>query len=117
MSTVITQEEKSVRLIMLLANNEDSNKPVSYDYIISAYWLDELDLEVGMDMIVDYVFKFLNQEERKLVSRITIIHTNDPIVHNITRNMGVSGGIANIENCQFGNVIVPSAIIFESIFE
>lgn len=61
--------------------------------------------------------KYLSTEDLKHISRATIIHTNDFIIQNITRNMGQRGGVAYNIDCQFGNIIIPFAIILESRFE
>ncbi|MGJ9381540.1 hypothetical protein [Salipaludibacillus sp. CF4.18] len=116
MSNKIIEDHKSVSLIMLLGNNL-YERTDAFDYIISAKWLNEYDQEEGMDIVLDYLFDNLEQSEREHISRITIIHTSDPIVQDITRNMFRIGGFSYNIDCQFGNLIIPYAIIFESRYE
>ncbi|WP_312461172.1 hypothetical protein [Proteiniclasticum sp.] len=113
MSDAIIKDQKSVNLIMLLGDNYmDQNN--SFDYVISAKWLDKYKHDKGIDLILDYLFEYLTIDDRKHISRVMTISTTDPIVQNITRNMGVQGGVAYNIDCRFGDLIIPFAIIFES---
>jgi hypothetical protein len=116
MSDKIIEDHKSVSLIMLLGNSLYQHT-TAFDYVISAKWLNDYDQEQGMDIILDYLFDNLEEEEREHISRVTIIHTSDPIVQEITRNTGRIGGFSYNIDCQFGNLIIPYAIIFESRYE
>ena len=116
LSNEIIKDHNSISLIMLLGNNFPEST-TAFDYVISAKWLNDYNLDEGMDLILDYLYKRLSVEDLEQISRVTIIHTSDPIVQNITRNMGVQGAISFIMNCQFGNIIIPNAVIFESRFE
>lgn len=115
MSDRILLDHETVNLIMLLGNDL-IEEVTAFDFIISAKWLNEYDQDEGMDLVLDYVFDYLTVEEREHFSRITIIHTEDPIVQSITRNIGMQGGISAFIDCQFGNLIIPYAIILESRF-
>lgn len=115
MSDRILLDHETVNLIMLLGNDL-IEEVTAFDFIISAKWLNEYDQDEGMDLVLDYVFDYLTVEEREHFSRITIIHTEDPIVQSITRNIGMQGGISVNIDCQFGNLIIPYAIILESRF-
>lgn len=109
----IINDHKSVNLIMLFGNSS-KEQTTAFDYVISAIWLNNLDQDKGMDIILDYLFEGLSIEELKFISRVTIIHTNDPSVQIINRTMGVRGGTASVINCVFDNIEIPFAIIFES---
>lgn len=113
MSDRILENHSNVNLIMLFGN-DDYERTTSFDYVISANWLNELDQDEGMDIMLDYLFENLNQNEREHISRITIIHSLDPFVQNFTSLMRVSGGVMTVVNCQFNNIIVPYALILES---
>lgn len=114
MSNKIIKDHKKVSLIMLLGNNvKPEEEPTSFDYIISASWLNNLSQDQGMDLILDYLYDNLTSDDLKHVSRVTIIHTNDAIVKNMSM-IGMSGGTVTLVNCQFNNLIIPYAILFES---
>lgn len=114
MSNKIIKDHKKVSLILLLGNNnKPEEEPTSFDYIISASWLNNLSQDKGLDLILDYLYDNLTSDDLKHVSRVTIIHTNDAIVKNMSM-FGMSGGTAQFVNCQFGNLVIPYAILFES---
>nr|WP_319218565.1 hypothetical protein [uncultured Trichococcus sp.] len=114
MSDKIIKDHKKVSLIMLLGNNiKPEEEPTSFDYIISASWLNNLSQDEGLDLILDYLYDNLTSDDLKHVSRVTIIHTNDAFVKNMSM-IGMSGGTATLVNCQFNNLIIPYAILFES---
>ncbi|MEY8731024.1 hypothetical protein AB9M92_01950 [Peribacillus frigoritolerans] len=113
MSNKIIEDYQRVNLIMLLGNTFEQ-RTTSFDYIISANWLNEYDQEKGMDLVLDYLYDNLTGEDIEHISRVTIIHTQDPIVQNITSTIGMKGGFYKIIDCQFGNLTIPYAIIFES---
>lgn len=115
MSDKIIEDHEQVSLIMLWGNNvTPEEEPSSFDYIISASWLNGLSQDEGMDLILDYLYDNLSVDVLKRVSRVTIIHTNDPIVKNVSMGIVSSGGDTTIINCRFGNLIIPYAILFES---
>jgi hypothetical protein len=115
MSDKIIEDHKRVSLIMLLGNNIDSKEePTSFDYIISASWLNNLSQDKGMDLVLDYLYDNLTIDDLKHVSRVTIIHTNDAIVKSMSMLINMSRGVFTINNCRFGNLIIPHAIVFES---
>lgn len=116
MSNKIIENHENVSLIMLWGNSVLEHT-TAFDYIISAKWLNELNQEDGMDIVLDYMFDNLDELEREHISRVTIIHTSDPIVQNITRNLHLMGGAAVNIDCQFGNLMIPYAIILESRLE
>lgn len=113
MSDKIICDHESVSLIMLWGNNIKEHT-TAFDYVISAKWLNDYDQEKGMDIVLDYMYGYLKEEELKHISRVTIIHTDDRIVQDVTRNMGVHGGVTTMINCQVNNLVIPYAIIFES---
>lgn len=115
MSDKIIDEHEQVNLIMLLGNDE-TDKITAFDYIISAKWLNEYSQEDGMEIVLDYFFNYVPVEDRLLISRITIIHTDDQIVKTITSSIGQQGGRSLVINCKFGNLIIPYALILESRF-
>lgn len=115
MSNRILSDYSYVNLIILLGNNSPEHTD-SFDYLISAQWLNELRQDEGMDIVLDYFFDVLNEDERAHISRITIVHSTDPFVRNITSGMNISGGSVEIINCQFNNIVIPYAILLESKF-
>ena len=115
MSDKIIEDRKKVSLIMLLGNNtSDEEEPTSFDYIISASWLNNLSQDDGLNLVLDYLYDNLTSEDLKHVSRVTIIHTNDSFVHSMSMFFSISGGVITIKDCQFNNLVIPYAILLES---
>jgi len=98
---------------MLLGNGNSYKETSAYDFLISAKWLDNLDPDMGVDLILDYLFDNLSGMDLRRVSRVTIVHTEDQLLKFVLGGISVSKSITVIDNCAVGNVTIPHAILFE----
>lgn len=105
----IIQDNGKTNLFMLIPDIDSD----TFTLFVSAKWLDNQNVYDGTKKIVTYLFKYDDKEYIKKISRVSIAKTIDPGVTAIN-TMRISGGIAHIKNCQFNNVILDDAIIFES---
>lgn len=113
-SDIIIKERGDVNLLMLFGNNT-RDLTTAFDYIVSAVWLDDFDPSSGIDIILDYLYENLTEEELAGVSRVSLIHTNDFMISDFTKKIGVKGSITVFTNCLVGDLEIPYAIVFESI--
>lgn len=113
-NNMIIEDHKEVSLIMLLGNGTESYTD-AFDYVISAKWLNDYEQDEGIDIILDYLYGNLSFEYLKHISRVTIIHTDDSIVKNITKATYVSDSLIVGSDMILGDlVVVPYTIIMEA---
>lgn len=106
----IIEENGKLNLFMLIPDIESD----TFTLFASAKWLDNLNVYEGTKKIVTYLFGYNDKEYIQNISRVSIAKSSDPGVLAINI-MGIRGGIANIVNCRFNNVVLERAIIFESV--
>jgi len=109
----IIEERGEINLFMLLLDEDSTDD--TFTILISSKWLDFMDAFNGTKLIAEYLIHNLPVDKMNLLSRITAIKTTDHQVIDITKSILISGGIAYMTNCRFGNVIIPNAIILESV--
>lgn len=85
-----------------------------YTFILSAPWLDKSSPKEGILTLMSEMNKMLSQEQRRWISRITVISTLDPSVKEINKNFPAKDSSAKISNYQLFNVNIENAILFES---
>lgn len=105
----IIEENGKLNLFMLIPDIERD----TFTLFVSAKWLDNVNAYEGTKKIATYLFNYNDKEYIQNISRVSIAKSTDPGVLSINI-MGLSGGICNIVNCRFNNVVLERAIIFES---
>lgn len=85
-----------------------------YTFLLSAPWLDKSSPKEGILTLMSEMDKRLSKEQRRWISRITVISTLDPSVKAINKAFPVKNSTVNISNYQLFNVYIDNAIIFES---
>lgn len=104
-------EEKCNINMAMLIKDINSN---TYTFLVSSDFLSLLTPYEATKLIAEYFFSNLDKESFKFISRINVVHTNDPSISMIYRAMNIRGGIAEIVNCNFFGVQFDNAILFES---
>lgn len=104
-------EEKCNINMAMLIKDINSN---TYTFLVSSDFLNLLTPYEATKLIAEYFFSNLDKESFKFISRINVVHTNDPSISMIYRAINIRGGIAEIVNCNFFGVQFDNAILFES---
>lgn len=108
--TGFIKEKCNVNMAMLIKDiNSDT-----YTFLISSDFLNLLTPYEATKFVAEYFFDKLDKDIFRFISRINIVHTNDPSISMIYRAINIKGGIAEIVNCNFFGVQIDNAILFES---
>ncbi len=85
-----------------------------WNLIVSGPWADELGSSEATLVVARALQQGLGMENRPLISRVTVLPTNDPFVMEITSLFHVAGpgSAVHITNSTFGGVHVPRGVLF-----
>ena len=108
--TYFIKEKCNVNMAMLI---KDINSN-TYTFLVSSDFFNLLTPYEATKFIAEYFFNKLDKDVFRFISRINVVHTNDPSISVIYRAINIKGGIAEIENCNFFGVQIDNAILFES---
>jgi hypothetical protein len=86
----------------------------TYTFMISSPFLNLLNEYDAISLLARYFFERISIDARRIISRINVIDTRDPLLINIYSSMKVRGGISYIYDCIFQNLMIEEAILMES---
>ena len=79
----------------------------TYTLLIASKFLDLLSPREGTKLIVEYLFNNLSDDDLELISRVTLVNTQDNNIKEIKAVLGT------IDGCTFFDVFIEKMIIFE----
>lgn len=88
----------------------------TYTLLIASKFLDLLSPREGTKLIVEYLFNNLSDDDLELISRITLVNTQDNNIKEIKAVLGTIDAresTVTIEKCTFFDVFIEKMIIFE----
>lgn len=111
--TVLTnfmEDEFKVNIAMLLKDSVHD----TYTFLLSSPLLDLLTPYSATKLIAEYFHKNLSEDAFSIISKINVVHTEDPNIPGILEAVKVDNSIVNLGECTFFNVYVEDAILLES---
>jgi hypothetical protein len=84
------REERGEFTLAMLYNNSLEARS-SWNLIVSAPWLDSMDLTAGTRLIANALNQHLGLENQVSISRVTVLKTSEPFVRDMTNLYPVSG--------------------------
>jgi hypothetical protein len=100
--------------LVMLIPTEPTLIDSKFTILISAYWLDKEDQKRGIELITDYLRKYLNNAEFSHIARVTIIHSLDKSVRTINSTFQVKDDPIRLMNINIFGVQIDYAILLES---
>lgn len=88
----------------------------TYTLLIASKFLDLLSPREGTKLIVEYLFNNLSDDDLELISRVTLVNTQDNNIKEIKAVLGTIDAresTVTIEKCTFFDVFIEKMIIFE----
>ncbi|MFQ7298319.1 MAG: hypothetical protein ACLROX_02795 [Clostridium sp.] len=88
----------------------------TYTLLIASKFLDLLSPREGTKLIVEYLFNNLSDDDLELISRVTLVNTQDNNIKEIKAVLGTIDAresTVTIERCTFFDVFIEKMIIFE----
>lgn len=108
--TRFINEKCKVNMAMLIKDiNADT-----YTFLISSEFLNLFTPYEATKFIAEYFYSELDRDIFRFISRINVIHTNDPSISVIYKAMNIKGSTVEITNCNLFGVQIDNAILFES---
>lgn len=105
-------EEKGPFCLFALVLREDA--PDRWDLLISAPWLDYVNLETAVTYMVDEIKSHLGADALIQLSRIIPIDPNQEPVRELNRSIQVEHGIVELKDCVFFGLPIKQAFIITS---
>jgi len=101
-------------LAMLFSSFEGGD--AGWNLIVSAQWADKMKTAESTRLVAESLQKGLSEENRKLISRITVLDTSDGFVQALNRSFHLPspGSLVQITSSSFFGVHVPRGMLFYS---
>jgi hypothetical protein len=109
-------QRRPFALVMLIPTEPESLHS-RYTLIVSAPWLNKHSPREAVSTILTSLLQQLGSTEApeyQQLTRITIIHTNDPFIRAITSAFDVTNGEVTIQNREASGIFLERAIVLEA---
>ena len=100
--------------LLMLMPEQPHNMESQFGLLLSATWLNTLPYHETLKKLIELLRRKLSWEEYRKIENIYLVHTDDPIVKNMTRLYQVNNGLVNVSNIQMGETKIDHAIILDS---
>ena len=101
-----------VALFMLVT--DESNSPVANNLIVSTKAYDEYGTKPALVDLMNKLKSKMHEDTLRLISRLTVLKTQDPFVKAVNQAFSAKGSIINLHSCVIFGIPIENAVIFES---
>jgi hypothetical protein len=107
-------ERGDFSLAMLFSSFEGGD--AGWNLIVSAPWTDGMKTADATRLVAETLQKELSEENKRLISRVTVLRTDDGFVQALNRSFELSspGSLVRIENSSFFGITVPRGFLYYS---
>jgi hypothetical protein len=111
MADALIKERGPFELFGLFLREGDEDQG-NWDLVVAAPWLDT-NLGQGLRDISTFLFRYLDEDQRSVISRIAHVKHGDPFLLSLQGALHVTRSSGKVQDCIFGGVPIRAGYLFE----